>query len=209
MEITTTLTAPILATDTVTFHVEFESDKQKTILKSSNLVRDGFECQLKKDVSTDYWITTAKDMYVRKQASPNETLDAAVAEDFNNAIANNGKDWFAYTEDKNRAEGDNLCTPSDETDIKCKKIKCVIRRALTNQDPDDMQFKPDDAAVNKMQFKTKNCWIMMNWTTLATAKRKVLETIKDSEITILKGSVLSQVFSYATSIAALTAFTLF
>lgn len=27
MELTTTLTAPILATDTVTFHVEFKSDK--------------------------------------------------------------------------------------------------------------------------------------------------------------------------------------
>ena len=27
MELTTTLTAPILATDTVTFHIEFKSDK--------------------------------------------------------------------------------------------------------------------------------------------------------------------------------------
>ena len=67
MEITTTLTAPILATDVVTFHVEFTSDKQATLVPGSALVRDGFECQLKKDVSTSFWVTTVKDMYVRKQ----------------------------------------------------------------------------------------------------------------------------------------------
>lgn len=117
MEITTTLTAPILATDVVTFHVEFTSDKQATLVPGSALVRDGFECQLKKDVSTSFWVTTVKDMYVRKQKSPNQLLDAAAAEDFNNAIANNGKDWSVYTQDKDRADNDHLCTGSSETDI--------------------------------------------------------------------------------------------
>ena len=64
--------------------------------------------------------------------SNNAQVEAAPAEDFNNAIANNGKDWLVYTQDKDRPEDDNLCTSSSETDIKCSKIKCVIRRALKN-----------------------------------------------------------------------------
>jgi|Transcript_37558 hypothetical protein len=127
MEITTTLTAPILATDEVTFHVEFTSSKQSTLVAGSKLTRDGFECKLKKDVSTDYWTTTAKDLYVRPSAA-DASVDGAVTEDFNNAIANDGKDWIVYTKDEDRSSGDNLCTASSQTDIKCEKIKCVIRR---------------------------------------------------------------------------------
>ena len=209
MEITTTLEAPILATDVITFHVEFKSDKQATLVPGSALVRDGFECQLKKDVSTDYWITTAKDMYVRMTTSNNAQVEAAPAEDFNNAIANNGKDWLVYTQDKDRPEDDNLCTSSSETDIKCSKIKCVIRRALKNQDPDDMQFAPDDAAVNKMTFDKNKSWIMLNWESLASTKRKVMEIQADAEITILKSAMLSQLFYYSTAVAGLAAITLF
>lgn len=141
-------------------------------MPNSTLVRDGFECALTKETASDYWKTTVKDIYVRNSAGGAEN---APADDYNNAIANDGKDWIVYTEDKDRAEGDNLCTASNETDIKCSKIKCVVRRQLQNQDPDDMQFKPDDAAVNKMTFEVKKSWIMLNWTTLATANRKMLE----------------------------------
>ena len=63
LEITNTLTAPILATDKIVFHVEFTSSQQATLFPSStvSMKRDVFECSLEKDVSTDFWKTTVKD----------------------------------------------------------------------------------------------------------------------------------------------------
>lgn len=202
MEITTTLTAPILDTDTVLFHVEYTSDRQTEIVSNSALNRDGFECKLVKDVSTDYWKTTVKDVYVRGG------VDGTVTDDFSNASTNKGQDWFVDTEDKDRESG-HLCTGSALSDIQCASIKCIVRRALTNADADDMQFKPDTAQVNKMTFPKLKSWIMLNQSTLTAAKQKVLETQIDKDITILASAIMSATFSVATSIAALTAFTFF
>ena len=71
LEITNTLTAPILETDKITFHVEFTSSQQADLFKSStvSMLRDAFECTLTKDVTTDYWTTTVKDYYVENVTS--------------------------------------------------------------------------------------------------------------------------------------------
>ncbi len=63
LEITNTLTAPILATDKITFHVEFTSSQQATLFPSStvSMKRDVFECSLEKDVTDNIWKTTVKD----------------------------------------------------------------------------------------------------------------------------------------------------
>ena len=201
MEITTELTADILSTDTVVFHVEFTSDKQSTLVANSQLIRDGFECSLTKDVSTDYWQTTVKDVYVRTEGT--------TTDDFSNSFSNNGQDWEVNTEDVNRAENDHLCTASSTSDLQCSKIKCVVRRALSNSDADDMQFKPDASSPNKMTFPKLKSWLMLNQSTYDSTKRKIMETQQDKDITILQSAILSTTFSLATSLATIAAFTMF
>lgn len=89
LEITSTLTAPILATDKITFHVEFTSSKHATLMTGSQLLRDGFECTLTKSITTNYWETAVKDLYVRGDAA---TATAVI--DFNNSAEKGGQDWF-------------------------------------------------------------------------------------------------------------------
>lgn len=104
IEITNTLTMPILATDDITFHVEFTSDNSD--LNGANLFRDAFECRLTRDVATGYWDVVATDYYVRG------TAETAPVADFNNSVENDGRDWFVFEKDADRE--DNLCTSSAE-----------------------------------------------------------------------------------------------
>ena len=100
LEITNTLEAPILSTDQITFHVEF---KKSTAVAGSTLWRDGFECTVKKQVTTGYWDTTFVDINAINAAE-----NAAVAaNDFNNSVSKDGKDWFVYQKDEERDTG--LC----------------------------------------------------------------------------------------------------
>ena len=100
---------PILAADEITFHLEFTSgDKPGT----SQLHRDAMECSLKKQTTTNYWDTTVKDLYVRGDVE----ATAVSAEDFNNSVELDGKDWFVYEQDDVRV--DNLCaTPLTASDF--------------------------------------------------------------------------------------------
>lgn len=113
---------------------------------------------LTKDVSTDFWKTEVTDIYVRDDGNGNFNP----VNDFSNALSNNGQDWIVFQEDAEREDDDHLCTTSSTTGIHCSKIKCVVRRALENNDPDDMQFKPDASSPNKMTFTKARSWIMLN-----------------------------------------------
>ena len=79
IEITNTLTANILATDIITFHVEFNTDEVS--LNSKGLVRDAFECKVAKQSTSSYWDVTPTDMYVRGTVEP-----VTAKPDFNNTI---------------------------------------------------------------------------------------------------------------------------
>jgi len=94
---------------------------------------------MEKQLTTSYWDVTSVDMYVRDETT------GAVA-DFNNSVENDGDDWFEYEQDENREDG-HLCTgASSSTGFQCSKIKCILRRKMTTEDPDDMQFAPTEAA---------------------------------------------------------------
>ena len=80
IELINELTAPILADDYITFHIEFYQGTKPT----SNLFRDGFECSLTKQLTTDYWDTTTKDIYVRTSET------TAAVDDYNNSVELNG-----------------------------------------------------------------------------------------------------------------------
>ena len=81
LELINELTAPILPDDYITFHIEFyEGDSAP----GDNLFRDGFECSLTKQLTTDYWDTTTKDIYVRT------TETTAAVDDYNNSVELNG-----------------------------------------------------------------------------------------------------------------------
>jgi len=129
MEITNELTMPITSTDRITFHVEFyKGDTAPT----SGLFRDGFECTLEKQLTTDYWDTTTKDIYVRT------TVDTAAVDDYNNAVVLDGQDWFVMEADADRDDDDHLCTTGTDDGIACSKIRCTIRRLMLTEDADDI-----------------------------------------------------------------------
>ena len=83
IEITNTLTANILATDIITFHVQFSTDEVS--LNSKGLVRDAFECKVAKQSTSSYWDVTPTDMYVRGTVEP-----VTAKPDFNNTIKSLG-----------------------------------------------------------------------------------------------------------------------
>lgn len=80
------LTAPILADDFITFHIEFYDGGSDglTAAPTANLFRDGFECSLTKQLTTDFWDTTTKDIYVRTSET------TAPVDDYNNSVELNG-----------------------------------------------------------------------------------------------------------------------
>ena len=90
---------PVLSSDVITFHVEFESSNKPA---GSALFRDAMECKVTKQTTTNYWDTTVKDMYVRTTAT------TTALEDFNNSVELDGKDWFVFEQDDQRTT-DNLC----------------------------------------------------------------------------------------------------
>ena len=111
------LTMPILATDIITFHVEFSSDRNA----DGTFFRDGFDCKLSKDSSSKYWITDDPvDYHVITSAS-----NAAVV-DFNNSIPTDGQDWYVSKQDSQRSS--HLCTSSSDSQYQCSAIKCIVRR---------------------------------------------------------------------------------
>ena len=139
VEIINEVEMPITAADYITFHVEFYTGASAP---TSGLFRDGFECSLTKQLTTEFWDTTTKDIYVR-----GADASAAPADDFNNSVELDGQDWILYQGDADRADGDHLCTTSVDTakGIQCDKIRCIVRRKMVTEDPDDMVFEPGTA----------------------------------------------------------------
>ena len=70
---------PILATDKITFHVEFNN----ALDPDTGLLRDAFECSMEKQLTSSYWDVKATDKYFRKEADG--TLD-----DYNNSVELDG-----------------------------------------------------------------------------------------------------------------------
>lgn len=97
---------PILDTDIITFHVEYNSDRYT----GSTLARDGFDCKLTKDSSTSYWITDDPVDYHVLASAP----DTAV-EDFNNSLPTDGQDWYVSKQDAQRSS--HLCTKDSTSDF--------------------------------------------------------------------------------------------
>ena len=131
--------APINASDVITFHIEFSTTVDDDDGQTGPLYRDAFECSMQKQSTTDYWDVTTTDFYVRDDGT--NTYNSDPVEDYNNSIPNDGQDWFVYETDANRET--NLCTASST--FQCDKIRCIARREMTNDDPDDMDFLPTTA----------------------------------------------------------------
>ena len=90
MEWRNELTLPILSTDVVTFHIEFDDGAP-----TSTFFRDGFDCSVSRNSYNNFWVTADPiDYYVR-----NDETSAAVV-DFNNSVSNDGQDWFVYRQDE-------------------------------------------------------------------------------------------------------------
>ena len=155
IELINELTAPILPDDYITFHIEFYDGSGSK--PTENLFRDGFECSLTKQLTTDFWDTTTKDIYVRT------TETTAPVDDYNNSVELDGQDWFVYEADSERGDADHLCTTSGDIakGIQCDKIKCTVRRKMVTEDLDDVWFTPGDTGTS-MAIPAGYSYILMN-----------------------------------------------
>ena len=209
IELINKLTLPILADDFITFHIEFYdggSDGNASA-PTSNLFRDGFECSLTKQLTTDFWDTTTKDIYVRT------TETTAPVDDYNNSVELNGQDWFVYEADSERGDADHLCTTSGDTakGIQCDSIKCTVRRKMVTEDLDDVWFTPGDTGTT-MKIPAGYSYILMNQndsTTLAETSKQRLNTMQDATVTIKKNALAGTAISLLASIGAAVALTAF
>lgn len=112
LQVTNTLTMPILSTDEITFHVEFYEGSGSA--PTTGLLRDGFECVINKEGTSSYWEVEPEDLYVR--IADGGTADTALAAtDFNNSVELDGQDWFVYETDRERES--RLCTTSGSGDF--------------------------------------------------------------------------------------------
>ena len=200
LELINELTAPILAADFITFHIEFYQGDTGAVAPNENLFRDGFECSLTKQLTTDYWDTTTKDIYVRTTAT------TAAVDDYNNSVELNGQDWFVYEADADRNEEDHLCTTSGDTakGIQCDKIKCTVRRKMVTEDLDDFSFSPGDTGTY-MHIPAGYSYILMNQndsTTLAETSKQRLNTLKAVEVDIKKNALAGTAISLFASMGA-------
>ena len=215
LELINTLSMPIISTDFITFHVEF-TNSEAGANPTDKLFRDGFECTLEKQLTTDYWDTTTKDIYVRT------TKDTAAVDDYNNSVENDGQDYFVFQADADREDADHLCTTSTTDGVACDSIRCIVRRKMITEDPDDFTFAPTDATFGDMTFPGGYSYILMNQndsTTLAETSKQRLNTLvlstadvgtsDDASMKIKKGALdglaLSAV-AFTSAFLAMTAF---
>jgi len=89
------------------------------------------------------------------------TADTAMAaSDFNNAVELEGQDWFVFETDRERES--RLCTTAGSGDYQCSKIKCVLRRRMTTEDPDDFSFVPTSSTDATMTFPAGKSYLLLN-----------------------------------------------
>lgn len=208
LEMINKLKMPIISTDYITFHIEFYSAEANSgNAPTSGLFRDGFECSLTKQLTTQYWDTTTKDIYVR------DTATTAAVDDYNNSVELDGQDWFVFEADADRNEADHLCLTSAETakGYQCDEIKCTVRRKMITEDLDDFSFSPGDTGTT-MIIPSGYSYIMMNQndsTTLAETSKQRLSTMVDVTVDIKKNALAGTAISMLASIGAALALTAF
>ena len=197
MEWRNELTLPILATDVVTFHLEFDNGSP-----TATFFRDGFDCSVSRNSYNSFWVTADPvDYYVR-----NDETSAAVV-DFNNSVSNDGQDWFVYRQDEQRADDDHLCTASTLAGFECSKLRCIVRRNAMTDDADDFTFDVDTAGLTKTAtIKAKYSYILINQADKTTPHK--FELLADATLNITTGA-MSIVTSVAAGLSALAMLTLF
>ena len=80
-------------------------------------------------------------------------------------VENDGQDWFVFEADADRADDDHLCTTSADSakGISCDTIKCIVRRKMVTEDPDDAIFDLSGATTElKMTIPWGYSYILMN-----------------------------------------------
>ncbi len=148
---------PILATDRITFHLEFNDGTNDR----PNFKRDAFDCTVSKSVYDAYWETAdPKDYNVRERADGTTTL----MEDVQPSKKTGGQDWYVHEQDNERSAGDHLCTEySGNAGYKCTQIKCIVRRMADTTDPDDMNFDfKTSTSDDIVKVQKKHSYILFN-----------------------------------------------
>lgn len=113
----------------------------------------------------------------------------------NYGIPSGGQDWFVRIQDSDR-EGDHLCQGSEEG-YECARLRCVVSRALANEDSNDMSFAPTAANSVKMVIMAPFSYILFNQGSEEAGSRQVLQTISNSGLEINIGALSGVALSLA------------
>ena len=196
-EVRNKLTMPILASDSLIFHLEFYKGQTAPV---SGLLRDGFECEMSKQSNSNFWDTTVRDIYVRDDP----TGDAV--SDFNNAKENNGQDWYVFETDSElsrwngwrssksaefyyadvESQNDSYLCRNGSGIVECTVIECIARRNYsTNDEFEEYDFNLDTDGNQIITFPAKYSYILMNQSNIETAAdRNRLRSLIDAEHTV-------------------------
>ena len=170
LRLTHELTAPIRATDQITFEVAFTSSTDPWINKEK-IAEDISICKMVQNTQkTQFWTQTAEDKYNACTTKPSSTSCILYAIEQN--TTDNGTftansdganlDWKIPLADD--AESNPYCTPysTAASDFACKKIKCITQRRLDTKDAYDFSFAPTATVPAKMIIKPSRALLGMN-----------------------------------------------
>ena len=69
----------------------------------------------------------------------------------------------------------------------CSKIKCILRREMDTNDPDDFAFAPSASNTPVMTFPEGRSYILLNQADASSGKKR-LRTLADASINIKEGA---------------------
>ena len=156
IQVNHTLTMDILATDMITFDLNFDNEATgKSIVEPNVITYDSSRCIIKQNTrDTDYWEMTPFDGYWFKSSdSPPKytyTQDYVTSQDWKCRII----DDATLDTDKFCQKPPAVTPPTPASPYACKSLKCVVERPLiTNDNLYDAQFSTTTGTPEFMVIK--------------------------------------------------------
>ena len=218
LRLTHKLVAPILATDEITFTVQFYAQSAPPVLSSEVIGEDQLGCTLaisKED--SRFWVQTVTD----GAKKCDETADVPYnttgfcenpANTYNTENgtleSSENSHWLVSFEDNDPEN--RFCEEVSTTEwspYKCKSIMCVMERLLDTKDTEnDFIFKPDgNTAPDKMIIRPNRAWLQIN---KSTFDKMILKGphLTNIVIPVYAGAMMTTLASVAVASVAMLAF---
>ena len=210
------LTAPIQATDEITFEIAFTTENDPWTNKQI-IAEDGAVCKMVKNTQDDFWTGTSEDKYYN--CTSNTTCVNLVKADGDNAFSANAdgqqNDWENPYDDDD--EDNPFCTPhsTDPDNFACEKIICIQQRPMVTGDDKDFSFLPSGKTAetaDKMYIGPGRAMLGMNVSGVSSADfMQVLGNFQGTtgasiEVSVYQGAITNIATAFGAAFALLAFF---